>query len=344
MIDLRRGASFVSLVVSLGFFSGCPKKTDTDGSKKDTVTKDDDGKKKGGDDDDDKAGYADGDVLAHVPQKCAMGRFYVNVGALSKDPAIKPTMKKLDDKIAESMKGSDGKKYEAARKALDDAGIDPGRDIREFAMCMQNKKDMVLAIGGDFADKDPLTALQKAIVATDEPKPKKKEADGISYLQTEKVAIGQVTPNVLVFSEDTDLFADVKDKQKISDAWNLGDGRLATLEVKGFEKGVDVSAMLTNEGDDVQFKASIEVSGPDAKKMKSDPDTFAKGVKDFVTKAADKLDGTPLEAIADDLRAVKVKVDGNTVTLTAKIPNKHLASVLKKVMDSSEQDLEDAFK
>jgi hypothetical protein len=88
----------------------------------------------------------------------------------------------------------------------------------------------------------------------------------------------------------------------------------------------------------------LELSGDDAKKLKSDPDAFAKGIKDFVKKFAGKLDGTPLGAIADDLKDVKVKVDGKTVIITAKISQKHLGSALKKVMESSEEDLENAFK
>jgi hypothetical protein len=349
MIEGRASKWFVSLALSLGVLSvgalsGCPKKSESDSSKKEEVTKDKDDKKKGDDDDDDSAGYKDGDVLEHISQKCAAGRIYVNLGAISKDPVVKPTFKKLDDKIAESMKGKDGEKFEAAMKALADADIDPGKDVREIAMCLVAKKNIVLAVGGDFAGKDPLAALQKAAVAAEEEKPKKKEVDGVSYLQTEKVAIGLVTPNVIVFSEDVDVFGELAKKQKVSDDWNAGENRLMAFAVKGVEKGIDVVATFTDEGKEVKAQASIEVSGPDAAKMKSDPKGFAKGIKEFVVKSADKLDGTPLSSIADDLRDVKVKVDGNVVTMTATISDKHMALALKKLMDSSEQELEDAFK
>ncbi|MEO7092559.1 MAG: hypothetical protein ABI175_04860, partial [Polyangiales bacterium] len=268
MFEPRRGGSLLAFlaVLSLGTLVGCPKKTETDSSKKETVSKDEDDKKKKGDDDDEGGGYAEGDVLAHVPQKCAMGRFYVNFAGIVKDPAVKPLMPKLDDKIAESMKGDDGEKFEAAMKALHDAGVNPAKDVHEFAMCMRSKKDMVLAIGGDLGT-DPLGALQKATVAVDEPKPKKKEEGGVDYLATKKINIGLVSPGVLVFAEDVEEMASMKKKQTVSDDWQAGKGRMLALDVKAVEKNMDIKATLTDAGDDIKAVASMELSGDDAKKL-----------------------------------------------------------------------------
>jgi len=228
-------------------------------------------------------------------------------------------------------------------KALHDEGINPAKDVHEFAMCMRSKKDMVMAIAGDLG-KDPLGAIQKATEAADEKKPKKKEEGGVDYLAAEKVNIGLVTPGVIVFAEDLDEVVSMKKAQTVSEDWQAGKGRLLALDVKAVEKNMDIKATLTEDGDDIQAKAMLELSGDDAKKLKQDPDAFAKGIKDFVKKFASKLDGTPLDAIADDLQDVKVKVDGKTVIITAKVSQKHLGSALKKVMESSEEDLENAFK
>ncbi|MEO7093383.1 MAG: hypothetical protein ABI175_09040, partial [Polyangiales bacterium] len=209
--------------------------------------------------------------------------------------------------------------------------------------CMKDKKDMVMAIGGDLG-KDPLGAIQKAAVAAEEDKPKKKEEDGVSYLATKKVNIALVTPTVVVFGEDLDEVVKLKKKQDVSEDWHLDKNRMMAFQVNAVEKGMDISGTLTDSGDDIQVKGNIELSGAEAKKMKSDPDAFSKGIKDFVKNFAGKLDGTPLEAIADDLKDVKVKVDGSTVTITATIPSKHLGTALKKIMASSESELENAFK
>src|SRR5579859_6824579 len=129
-----RFALFVgALAVCVPALGGCPKKKDDSSSSSDDKSKSSKDKKKSssGDDDDDKGSsskdFSRGDTLSHVPKSCSLARAYVDYAGLVADPALKVHAEKIDDKIAESIKGDKGKKAEEALKILKKAKIDPGK-------------------------------------------------------------------------------------------------------------------------------------------------------------------------------------------------------------------------
>lgn len=358
-----KAARWVMLAGALGLLvpalSGCPKKDDsgkTDDKKTDKSSKsdknkksgddDDKGKSKGDDDDDDKGSkeYAQGDVLSHVPKKCSGGRVYLNFEALTKDKAVRPLVAKLDEKMAQALKGPDGKKAESALKALEKAGIDPARDIRELAACLvTGEDDPVIAVGGDFAGKDVLAAIRKAADAADGTTLKEKDADGVKYLQgKDKVLIGLVSPNIIILTKDSDDFAKLAKTNDVSEAWDAGKGRILAFHFEDPKKKKvgNVDAEITDKGADLELKVSVEAAGADAKEIESDPDKAKTNLKKLIGMVADKLDQSPGSTLADDLRAAKITIDGKTVTIVMRLPNKDVATALQKVLDSSEQDLE----
>ena len=320
---------------------GCSKKSD---SSTDKATKDDDKKKKG--DDDDSNEFSRGDVLKHVPKQCDLARAYVDYAGLLSDPALKVHADKIDDKIAQGLKGDQGKKAEEALKILKKAKIDPGKDIKEFAVCANDKDDVVAVVGGDFAGKDVLGAIQKLAALDDDSdkEMKKKDGDGFSYLKGKgKGVIAQLTPNVFAIADSVDDFADLVKANDQSSKFDAGKGRL--LVVKGASKkdGIDDGEVeLTNKGDNLELGVTATLSGKAMKDIagSKDPDQAKQMIKATLQELAKMVDKSPASDLADDLRDAKVKIDGNTLSVTMKIPNKDLASALQQLIDMNESDLE----
>jgi hypothetical protein len=323
---------------------GCSKKSDS-GSSTDKATKDD-GKKSKGDDDDDSAEFSRGDVLKHVPKTCDMARAYVDYAGLVADPALKVNAGKIDDKIAQGLKGDQGKKAEEALKILKKAKIDPGTDIKEFAVCANGQDDVVLVLGGDFAGKDVLGAIQKLSALDDDPDKamKKKDADGFSYLKGKgKGVIAQLTPNVFGIADSPDTLGDLVKANDQSSKFDAGKGRLIVVKGASKKDGIDDGELqLTNKGDNLELGVTATLSGKAMKQLagSSDPDQAKQAIKQALQEVAKMVDKSPASDLADDLRDAKVKLDGNTLSVTMKIPNKDLAKSLQNLIDMNESDLE----
>jgi hypothetical protein len=71
-----------------------------------------------------------------------------------------------------------------------------------------------------------------------------------------------------------------------------------------------------------------------------DPDQAKQQIKAVIQELAKMVDKSPASDLADDLRDAKVKIDGSTLSVTMKIPNKDLANALQKLIDMNEDDLE----
>ena len=115
--------------------------------------------------------------------------------------------------------------------------------------------------------------------------------------------------------------------------------------VKGASKkdGVDDGELqLTNKGDTLELGVTATLSGKAMKQLagSSDPDQAKAAIKQALQELAKVVDGSPAADLADDLRDAKVKLDGNTLSVTMKIPNKDLATSLQKLIDMNESDLE----
>lgn len=338
-------SSKARLFVVLGAFVafapavGCKKKDDST-----TKATADDKKKKSGDDDDTSADFSRGDTLKHVPKSCKMARGYVDYAGLLADPALKVHASKIDDKIAESIKGENGKKAEKALEILKKAKVDPGKDIHEIAVCADSDQSVMVVVGGDFAGKDVLGAIQKISKLEDDPdkEMKKKDGDGFSYLKGKgKGIIAQITPNVFAMADDVDAFSDVLKSNDQSSKFAADKGTIVSVTGASKKDGVDEgSLVLTNKGDNQELVISATLSGKAKKEIGSDPDAAKKQIKQVIEELAKMVDSSPAADLADDLRAAKVKVDGDTVTISLKVPNKDLASSLQKLIDMKESDLE----
>jgi hypothetical protein len=316
------------------------KKADDDDDKGDK--KDDKGSKKGGK-------YAQGDVLKHVPKDCPMLRLYVDARALQKNEAFSANADTLEEKLTSSMKDDDLDKSAKVMKALKKAGIDPKKDVRELAMCGAAKDDFVMAIGGEFAGKDPLEALSKAIEAAGDDTPKTITADGMSLLEIKgkkkgKTSyIGEVAAGVLVIADDKESITALKDEKDRTSDWKVEKDRLAVFEFR--EKGkVGFDLTLTTKDDAIEGKFVGTFDDSTGDKMKKQPKAFETEFGKMATGFATKMEKGPFAAVAPDVKATKITVDGNVVTVTMNVPNDHLGKLIKTLAETSPEDLKKALK
>jgi hypothetical protein len=340
---IRRGLLLTALAMAVPMVAGCPKKEDpskTEPAKKDDNGKSSDKKAAGGDDDKGDKEYAHGEILEHVPKKCAFGRVYLNFAGLSDEPSVKKNMAKLDDKLVDAMKGKSGDKAKDVLRILEKADIDPAKDIKEIAVCANSEDEVIVAVAGDFTGKDVLGALVK-IADKEGETLKKKEEGGVTYLKgKDKMMLGQITPNVFVATKDVDDFGKLAKAEDQSAEWGVAKGKLIVVKGSMKKQGVDSLACdLTSKGDALELKVAVELSGKAAKELDQEADAEAT-LKKVIEQAAAKVEKSPASAIADDIRDVKIKIDGHKITLTMKCSNKDLGKAISALADASEADLE----
>ncbi len=298
---------------------------------------------------DDAAGsYAHGDVLKHVPKDCKVARLYVDVQALQKNDAFATNVDSLEEKLVSSMKDDDADKGRKVLKALKKAGIDPSKDVRELAMCGDAKNDFVLAIGGDFAGKKPLDAISKAIEASGDDAPKHTTSDDVDLLvlkgkkKAEESYLGEVAPGVLVVADDKDSVSALKAEKDRSTDWNVAKDRLAVFDYR--EKGrMGFDLTLTSAEDAVLGKFVGTFEDSTGAKMKADPKAFETQFGKMAGQLSKKIEETPFKAIAPDVKATKIAVDGNVVTVTITVANDHLGSAIKAIAAAKPDELAKAF-
>lgn len=288
------------------------------------------GKKKSG-------GYSRGEVLSHVPKACKTARVYVDVAGLLRADAVLASADVLQEKLSSMGKSSGDKKAKKGLEALKKAGLDPTHDIKEIAICAgADKNDMTVAIGGDFAGKDPLDAIAKASEAAGEDEPKIKEADGVKYLKAGKAFLGLVAPNVLVFTADKDVFADLAKDNDQSSAWGAGKAKLIAFKGKDKKAG-EFEGSLEEKGEDLVAKLVLDVKGLEEKGSSS---AVKKQLEATAEQLGKKLKG-PFKKLGDAVADTKFEVDGDTVTVKISVPSADLADVIKKLAAMEEKDLKE---
>jgi hypothetical protein len=329
-IAILSGAMLVSTA------SGCGKKKDGDTAEKaEKADKGGEGGKKKKDKDGDK--YATFDLFKHTPKSCKFARVYMNVGLFLKNEAVEKSAESLEDKLASSVKQKDQKELAKALKSLKKAGIEPAKDVKELAICgNDDKDDVTVVIGGDFAGKNPLDAIVKA--AEDDKDVEKKEADGIEYVKEGKAYIASVSPNVLVVTKSKSAFADLKDTGTTSGDWEVGKGQLVTFTMSDKKKG-KFSGTIAESGEDLDFKFVGDFGGNTGEKIESDPAAFKKELQKQLDFFSSKLSKGPFKKIADDIGSAKVKVDGSKVTVSLTIPASDLGDTIKKVAEMEPDEL-----
>jgi hypothetical protein len=320
--------------------AGCKKKDDAkDGDKSEKATKDDEGGKKKKDGDDK---YATGTVLKHLPKACKGGRIYVNVGLFLKNEAVEKATAALEDKFAEKMKKKDSKQLSKALKSLKKSGIDPAHDVKEVAFCFEpGMKEGVAAIGGNFAGKDPIGAIEKAADESGEKDLEKKEADGVEYVKSGKDFIASVAPNVLVITKTKADFADLKAGDGSDEGWDVDKGRILSFFVNDKKSG-KFNGTITESGEDLDVKFTGDFSGDTGEKIEDDPKQFKKQFEAMRDQFETKLKKGPFKKIADDIGSAKIKVDGSKVTVTMTLPSSDLGDAIKKAADMDEDELQNA--
>lgn len=306
-------------------------------SKKDEATADKDGKE-GKSSSKKKGGYARAELLSYVPKSCKKARVYVDVAGLLGTEAVLASADALQEKLADLGKSGGDKKAKKALAALKKAGIDPTHDVKDVAICAgKDKKDVTVAIGGDFAGKDPLEALVKAAEAAGDDEPKIKEADGVKYVKAGKAFAGLVAPNVLVFTEDKEVFGDLAKGEDQSSAWGVGKGKLVVFKGNDTKAG-EFEGSLEEKGSDLVARFSLDVKGLGGKASPSKVKSELEGAAEQLAK---KLKG-PFKKLGEAVADTKFDVDGDTVTMKLTVPSADLADVIKKLAAMDEKELKES--
>lgn len=339
-MSIRTFVGWGSIAVSLCVVS-CGKKDEKATEKSEKATKDDgEGKKKKSGDGDK---FAAGESVKYLPKSCKGGKIYFSLGTFLKNEAVEKAAEALEDKIADGIKKKEksGKKLAPALKALKKAGIDPARDVKEIAMCFEpGMKEGTIAIGGNFAGKDPIAAIAKAAEETDEKELEKKEEDGVEYLKDGKTYVGLVAPNVLVITKAKASFADLKGGEGGS-GWTTGKGTIVSFDIDDKKNGKFVGS-ITESGDDLEFKVTGDFAGDTGDKIEEDPQQFKKQFEKMRDQLEGKLSKGPFKKIADDIGNAKIKVDGSKVTVTLTMPSADLGDSIKKAAAMKDDELENA--
>jgi hypothetical protein len=317
---------------------GCPKKDAT-------ATKDDEKSTKAAKE----SGYARGDVLHHVPEKCGAAWIYFDLAAIRKLEAVDKNLDAMQDKAVDSAGSSDAKKMKKALKAMSDAGIDPKKDMQEMAICAGDDKSVVVAIGGSVKGKDVLEGIQNAIEATGEAKVEKKKKKGLSYLKVDEALLAMVSDTVLVVTLDEDTLADLSKEGDVGKIWSLEDGRLVSggfVRKKGGDKDVDLTGSIDASGDDLLVAVTAKAKTPEAKKaLEEDGDDVKKEIKDKILGSfADVLEKIPAKGLADDLRDAKVTVGDGAIKGKLTVHGKNLTKAVDKLMAMDPEEIEKLFR
>ncbi len=291
------------------------------------------------DSDDDVVKYTRGDVLRHVPKHC-YEHVYLGVSALLANDAVTASVKFLREKIADSS-DKDGVKVSRILDNLKSSGIDPTRDLKEVAYCKPNDDDddEVTVLGGNFSGKDILATVSRAAKAGGFTITDKKEVHGIPSLKLDQSSfIGIVAPNVLAIVRSKYDLPDLNKSTDHTDDWKVEKEDILQAHLVS---DINIDAQISAIGDDWALDLTLE--GKAGSKLQSDPDAFKAEVSNGIDQAARKLRGTPFEAVARDIKKIKIDVDGSKVSMSLLVPSSHIADVIREAAEASSDDLKKAL-
>lgn len=338
-MSLTNSVKCALLTASLGLvLLGCPKKTD------DKATKDDEKPSKAKS----AEGYARGEVLKHVPAKCSAARLYADLGAIRKLDGVGTNLAAFQDTAIDGAGSGGAKKLKKALAKLDDAGIDPKKDLQELAVCVGEDKSVAVAVGGSVRGKDVLDGLEKAIDALGEGKVEKKKKKGKSYLRVDDAIVGMVSDDVLLITMTEDSFAELSEENDVSADWNLEDGRLVSGYFgrhSGGEKDLDIDGSVDADGDALVFAVAGKAKGAKAKKkLDEDADDVKKELRRILGAFADAMEKLPATGLADAIRGAKISVDDGVIKGKVTVEAKDFAKALDKAAKKDASELEVLFK
>jgi hypothetical protein len=280
------------------------------------------------------------DLLAHLPADCATGRVFVDWRSIAHHPAFAGHLQALEDKASHAM-GTEGQS--TARDVLArfrEKGLDPARDVESIGMCIRDSKAVVVGVGGDFEDKDLLKILLEVARASGEKKaPPRGEIEGIKYVGDTEALFAQVVPRVFVIAtagEPADL-ARMADRVRVAKDWRAAEGTMIWAAID-LDAKTKVEMSVHADGDDLVVDGEV-VSDEIAKAHASDSD-----VRKEVAKLADGLAESPLAPLAEDVRALDLKISGPAIHAHFVAPSTHVSKTIDALLRASDAELQRGFR
>lgn len=288
-----------------------------------------------------KAGaYKAGDVVKYMPAECKGGRIFVNLSGVLGAKGMAEQMGALETQLV-SATGEDQDKAKKVLAALKEGGFEPGKSLREMAVCIGEKDaGPMLAIALEPGQiKDPLGLIAKTVEAGGKPAPKLQKEGSLSYLKDDqdKGLIGQAAPNVLVVAKDK---AAIVEMAKAGGAAGFADAvkHVIFASVPGGDMTFDVKVIDKGEAFDLWLGMKM-AAGAGLDEMKKAPDAFVKQMQGQANKMADQFAQTPLKPLAERVKGAKFEVKDDTLVVTGTLPKADLAAVTKALATSKPEDL-----
>lgn len=285
---------------------------------------------------------AGGSIFKYMPATCEMGRVYVNVAKLLSGDEVQKNLGAFQEKMLASMGGADAAKGQEVVKVLKDGGFEPGRDLREIAVCIGAKSEPpVLVISMSDKVKEPLQLMASAMEKGGKPKPTvAKEGDLTIMTQTgEDGALAEVAPGIILIGKDKEAVTKLAKGGDGADAFGEASKHLVWASINPGEKEPSVDGTLSDVADKYELKVGVQMKGPQAEAMKKDPAKFAKEMEGMAQKVAADLEKGPLKPLAEHIKAAKFAVEGDKLMVTASVPKAAITDTSKAVAEAKPEDL-----
>ncbi|NUP13691.1 MAG: hypothetical protein HOW73_47250 [Polyangiaceae bacterium] len=276
---------------------------------------------------------AAGAIFKHMPKECEEVRAYVNIAKIFTPDTVSALDAIAGKAVAE---GKDPKKGEEVLAALKEGGIEPGKAVKEVAIC-GNKDDAktIVAAAVDFSKADkPADVFAKAIEKAGGKPPTKEEIDGVTYL---KPADGKAW--LAFVGKDTVVIGEGKEAVQAAVKGGGGEADFAeagshVVWAKAPKDEVDVKVVESGENFDVNVKAKVK----DGAKIKSEFEKVVPELDKMVEKMAF------VKPLLPAAKNAKIDVQGDIMTVTTNFPKKAIAETLNNVKDMNLKDLQKQMK
>jgi len=278
-------------------------------------------------------GYERTEVLRYLPEDCPAARVYVDVAGLWR--ALGSTELVTSARQRGAFRDLVG--------ALDSAGINPGRDIQDFAICARElgegddaRSSVYVAIGGSLGGEKALSRYKSVIMTlshVDERSIVEGQKDGVPYLvskyQRHRMWIAMPAPNVLVFSTDDVGAAGTLRTPHTADshAWQAEAGTTAGAVYTSPREGLAASGFrgrITDDGKTLELVATLWFGGL--------RDLSISSIETLRSATATILDGSPLRSLAAPVRAMDLVLSNEQLQVDLRVPGPSLSELLKEAL------------
>lgn len=279
----------------------------------------------------------------HLPKGCE-AVLRLDVQSVLKAPAFE---KHVLPAIEEKGKGSDdAKDFDAF---LETAGIDPKKDIKDFAICLKNlgkgEPDMVFILGGDFS---PGKVVDAMVLHAKKGKLKEpRELEGLKVVEAkdDDFILGQADDGAVLFGNKLDLMKSAARATDGGKAYDIAlDKDLVGLVTDKAMAGLTEQAGQSPFGSafkgagKVTLEASLSANSVEARMTMPDANAAteaATGINMLVEMAKEGAKGASSgspEAMAQDaLKELKVSADGKDLVAKVKLPTSVVNDAAKEL-------------